>query len=746
MSLAALQARAKAQLRRRVLSFVDERDLIRGMQLEIPAPGVCRLRAFEATVPGAQEILIETLFTVISRGTERAIFTGEPNLWQGYPFIAGYSHVGRVAAAGWGNVPQPGQLVATKGPHASLYLCSAETAVAVPEGVRAEHAALMRIGFIALQGVRKAAIVPGERVAVLGAGLVGQLAAQLAAIAGGVVTLVATSPERLAVARACGVADTLDSRADPARLQSLDAGVVIDATGAPSGIHDASLAAATGARIVLLGSSRRDTSGVNPGTWQRKQLTLLGAHAATVPSNDASPKAWTWRRECELFLQLLARRRLAVDPLITKKVSPADAPAVYEELARSGDKSVAILFDWTIPGSWRAQVRRISRATLVKRGIRQVMGRFQPSEPRFLPARHDGRRLRFGLIGCGEIAVANAAAIRASALTDVTWTLDLDAGLARSLAAAFRARATSSIDAVLASSDVDAVMISVPHHLHASMTIQALDAGKHVVVEKPMALDAVECDRMIDAARRNGRTLSVCYCQRYEPRVRRARELVSAGAIGAVISTHVRLGINRSQDYWRGGATGRAASDWRTRRATAGGGVLIMNACHLLDHMSWVVGSDIIEVASCLGRLVHETEVEDTVSVSYRYRNGAIGTLDVSNAVAGPPIQEQRIVGSTGQLVIAPALKLWPAVAVEGYAPGQWHHIKGLARPAERRHYFDAFAAAVLDGHPPPVLPEEARAVQAAIDAAYVFGEARQGLTVRQAHADVEGALDRWSS
>jgi D-arabinose 1-dehydrogenase-like Zn-dependent alcohol dehydrogenase len=302
--------------------------------------------------------------------------------------------------------------------------------------------------------------VPGEKVLILGAGLIGQLAAQLAQIASGEVTIAARSEERLQVAHACGIQNTTTQPPDDFF------NVVIDATGHPAAINGALRACAKGARLILLGSSRGLSEGVDLTAWSQREIEVIGAHTHTVPQGDASPRAWTWKRECEIFLEFLAQKRLIIEPLITRVASPAEGPQVYADLARPDDKSVAVLFDWTRPGAWRAHVQT-------------------------------------GIIGCGEIAVENAQAIRATQNATITWAGDLNLDLARGLAAATGARVTDNIEQLLGADDVDAVLICTPHHLHAPLAIQAAKAGKHVVVEKPMATSVADCDAMIEAAREN---------------------------------------------------------------------------------------------------------------------------------------------------------------------------------------------------------------------------------------------------
>ncbi len=709
----------RQRLRRHVLDALDQRGLVRGLRIEFPRPGACELRSFEEGMPGPGEILVESLLTLVSPGTERAIYLGMRNVPATYPHVPGYCQVGKVAAVGPAAGVQPGEVVATSGAHASVHLCAAGRALVVPTGLAVKSAVAMQVGAIALQGVRKAAIQPGEVVAVLGCGLIGQLAAQLARLAGGDVVSVARSPERLAVATACGIERVLDARHEAGQLGAVHADVVIDATGQAAAFHDACSAAREGARLVLLGSNRSDTPGVDLQAWQRRRLVIIGAHFSTTPQTDASPCAWTWRRECEAFLGLAAAGRLHLGPLVTRTSTPGEAAAVYRDLAQVGDKSVAVIFDWSQPGPWRARVETVSPFRVLAAAGRRLIRRPGAPAPVFPRRRVDGRVLRFGLIGCGEIAAASAAALAAAANTTITFTVDPILGLARGLAAATGARASDSVEHLLASPEVDAVLISTPHHLHAPLAIRAAEAGKHVVVEKPMATSVAECDRMMDAADRYGVVLSVCYCQRFDPRVQRARALLEAGALGDVLSTRITFAQHRSADYWSRGLTGRTASDWRAHRATAGGGVLIMNACHILDYLGWLVGDVVVEVSACMATLTQAVEVEDTVSMAYRYFAGGLGTLEATTATVGPGVFEQTLRGRDGQMSLAPELRFWSNRTVLGYERGRLHTITSLPRPAERRHFFEAFADAVLDGGRPPVMPKEARAVQALIEAAY---------------------------
>ncbi len=716
-------------MRRHFYDSLDQRGLIQGQRFEFSRPGVCSLKAFEENGPGPGQVLVETVVTVVSPGTERAVYQCVDTVEAAYPFVPGYCHAGRVVMTGSACRVQVGQLVATSASHSSLAVCSDADVFLIPPKVAPEHAALTQLGFTAIQGVRRTGIEPGERVAVLGAGLVGILAAQAARVAGGDVVVVATSAPRLRVAAACGLA-TLETRGERASLEALAADVVIEATGNPAAIQDACAAATQGGRIALLGSPRGTCRAFDPTVPLLRSLTVIGAHIWAVPKTDLSPRALPRVREAELFLDLVARGRILVEPLITRRAAPDEAAQVYADLATPEDKSVGIVFDWTLPGPWRSRIERPSPLRGVGRLVLKAAGRALPRPAPRTEGRADSRCLRFGLIGCGEIAAESARALRANANCTVAFTADPNLEAARGLAAATDARYSARIEDLLGSSDVDAVLISTPHNLHAPLAIQAAEAGKHVVVEKPMATRVADCDRMIAAAERAGVSLSVCYCHRNDPRVSRAKQLLAAGVVGDPIGTRIVFGQPRSREYWRAGLSGRSRSDWRGRRESAGGGVLIMNACHILDYMSWLVGSDVIEVAACTGTLSQAVEVEDSVSLSYRYANGALGSLDATTSLIGPDTFEQVIRGTEGQLIVAPSLRFWSRRTIEGYESQRWHSVKDLPRSEERRIFFEAFANAVLDDGTPPVEARQARAVQATIEAAYLSSERRAVISV----------------
>jgi 2-desacetyl-2-hydroxyethyl bacteriochlorophyllide A dehydrogenase len=327
----------------------------RNHQVFFAQPGVVTIESSAIPTPGPNQLLIRTRTSLISPGTERAFFLSLPNTTQNYPHAAGYCNVGEVVAmgdqvTGW----QIGERVANKGHHAAYVLADAATVHRVPAALADEDAPFFNLASIALQGVRKARIELGEPVAVIGAGLIGLMALQLARLQGALPAISIDQDEgRLDFASQSG-ADILLVANDHVgselakQLGGEGAAVVIEATGHPDAFHTAINCVRTFGRVVLLGSTRGETEHVNfYRDVHKKGLTLIGAHDSARPQRESSPAFWTQVEDQRVALELLARGRLNVQPYITHRFGWQDAPAAYEILRTWNKSALGILLDWT---------------------------------------------------------------------------------------------------------------------------------------------------------------------------------------------------------------------------------------------------------------------------------------------------------------------------------------------------------------------------------------------------------------
>ena len=690
--------------------------------------GKADLVSVEVPLPAQGEVAVEILSSIVSAGTERAQYLRLPSAVVSYPHRPGYSAAGRVLAVGPGVTRlREGDLVAVRGPsHASVATLPAAAVHPIPPGVPHAAAAHVQLGVICGQGVDKAAIEPGEPVVVVGSGLIGLLAQRIATAAGaGPATVIATSRAKERTARAGGAERVLAAGADADAIAALGAPVVIEATGDPRGIAVAVAAAGEDGRVILLGSPRGVTPDVPVAEVRRRGLRLVGAHVETLTAEGRRTGADLHARQAERFLALLADGALEVQDLAETVVDPREADAFYRALARRRDL-VAARFDWTVlPRS--ARVRRARVARLPDLRARGLDRDNRPLPARLAPARGDdplatpAGSLRIGLVGCGDIAVHNAAAIAAAPNARLTACFDPVRRLAEDLAAGHGAEVAGSVEALLGRRDVDAVFLAVPHHLHAPLAVQAAEAGKHVIVEKPMANDIAAAHDMAAAAERAGVVLSICFPHRFQPNVVAARRLVRAGALGDPAGTLTTFFADKPASYWLGGFSGRSLSGWRSSRQQAGGGLLIMNLSHLIDVARHVTGLEVETCSAVADVPPGAFEVEDAVSVSIRYANGAAGTLTGSSELRGNRGRpgELHVWGPDGYLTVEPEARLYTARAVEGLTTGRWLALEGLTGGNIRSEYVTRLATAIALGAPPDIGPADGLAVQAFIEAAY---------------------------
>ena len=259
------------------------------------------------------------------------------------------------------------------------------------------------------------------------------------------------------------------------------------------------------------------------------------------------------------------------------------------------------------------------------------------------------RPLGFAIVGCGVIAPFHARAIADLPGACLVAVADEIEEQAAKRGAEFGVEHTSDVDAVLARPDVDVVCVCVPSGLHADVGVRAARAGKHVVVEKPIDITLEAADRLIDACREAGVKLTVISQHRYDPGVRRVRELIDTGRLGRLILGDAVIKWYRTQQYYDSGA-------WRGTWRLDGGGALMNQGVHYVDLLQWMMGP----VESVFARSVaaaHEIEVEDLAAAVLRFASGAVGVLEASTAV-DPGLPERLEISGTGGTAIVEAGRL----------------------------------------------------------------------------------------
>lgn len=239
-------------------------------------------------------------------------------------------------------------------------------------------------------------------------------------------------------------------------------------------------------------------------------------------------------------------------------------------------------------------------------------------------------KLRFGIIGAGGIARAHASALRELAdVAELVAVADVIPAAAEAFGQRFGVQAYGGQDAIsrlLARPDVDAVSLATPSGLHSEQAVQALDAGKHCLSEKPIAITLEQADAMIAAQRRSGKALGCVFQGRYTPAAVIVKRAVEEGRLGRIVHANAYLKWYRDQAYYDAGG-------WRGTWAMDGGGALMNQSVHQVDLLQYLAGP-VAAVKGYYGSLAHRIETEDAAVAAIRFRNGALGTIEgMTNAV-----------------------------------------------------------------------------------------------------------------
>jgi UDP-N-acetyl-2-amino-2-deoxyglucuronate dehydrogenase len=260
-------------------------------------------------------------------------------------------------------------------------------------------------------------------------------------------------------------------------------------------------------------------------------------------------------------------------------------------------------------------------------------------------------KIRFGILGSGYMGRTHAEAILR--LPDhAVLTAIAGGSRAKGLAQRYGIAEEPTAQALIQRADVDAVIVTTPHHLHVAATVLALQQGKHALVEKPLATNLEDCDRMIAAALAAGCVLATGYHQRFRPNNRETRRLIQSGAIGRLETVQVSMPSQQPAGMSNFG------SDWSWWNDPASVGHLINAFPHALDLLRWCTGGEVMTVSAFCRTFLPNLEVEDTTLALAEFSNGVITSLYSSRALPAPIFPGEgfrcRMVGSTGLIDLDP--------------------------------------------------------------------------------------------
>jgi len=616
--------------------------------------GKGEVAVFDVPVPARirDSVLVRNAFSVISSGTEGASVSKSGGLlgiyekarsskdvvgkvWKlveakGYRHawdqvrnkISDYNAMG-YSCSGWimevddERMPfRPGRRVACMGVglanHAEYVVVPKNLFAPVPEGVSLDEASFAALGCIALQGIRRLEPTPGERIGVLGLGLIGQICIRMLHALGYETFGMDVSETRAAKASevigitawSSGLTDSVPKIMDLTNGVGLDGVVVCAATNSDEPINLAFDLCRKRGRVSLVGdvglTLQRDK-------MYEKEIDLRMSCSYGPGRYDPDyemasrdyPLAyvrWAEGRNLEFFLHMLSTGRLNLKSLISARYSSEDAPLAYAHIKIGDPSTYAILFDYGPPPEGPSELFIKRERTVRYAETSNIV---------------TNRRIRLGLIGIGghvkEVHVPNLRKMEDTfAIQGIASRSGASAGVAALRHGA--TIATSDYRELLASEDIDAVLIATRHTTHARFVKEALEAGKHVFVEKPMTLTLEDAEEIVAKSFEKGLVVRVGFNRRFSPFLNGLRKVIGTDGL-RVFSARVNTGV--------------LPGDWSN--TTEEGGRILGEGVHFFDLCNWFLGHEPESIYAAFAG--EEAVIDPNVLVLARYPDGSVGQV-----------------------------------------------------------------------------------------------------------------------
>lgn len=253
-------------------------------------------------------------------------------------------------------------------------------------------------------------------------------------------------------------------------------------------------------------------------------------------------------------------------------------------------------------------------------------------------------KINFGLIGCGAVARKHGEALKNIKEAQLVAVADTVEECAKNFAAQYGGKVYTDYRELLADPNVDAVIVATPSGLHAPIGIEVLQARKHALIEKPLALNVGDAEKLIQKAKEVDRCLGTVHPNRYYPNVQKAYKAVKEGRLGRLSHAVATVRWNRTQEYYD-------KAPWRKTREMDGG-ILFNQAWHALDLLLWFMGP-VAEVQGMTAKRLHDIETEDVALVTMKFESGALGLLEATTNVYPHNLEQTlSVFGETGTIIL----------------------------------------------------------------------------------------------
>ncbi|WP_394993432.1 bi-domain-containing oxidoreductase [Emticicia sp.] len=589
---------------------------------EVPAPEV-----------RSGSLLIRTSHSLVSLGTERMLVEfGKANLIQKarqqpekvkqvldkvrtegliptleavfnkleQPIPLGYCNVGEVIAIGKGVTDfKVGDRVASNGNHAE-FVCVPQNLVAhIPENVTDQEAAFTVIGSIGLQGIRLLNPTFGETIVVIGLGLIGLITAEILKSNGCRVIGFDYDEQKVQIAKSKGIIainpasgiDTVKFVEETTQGIGADGVIITASNKSDEIISQAAKMSRKRGRIVLVGVIGLH---INRSDFYEKELSFQVSCSYGPGRYDENYEQvgndyplpfvrWTEKRNFQAILQAMSSEQIDVKPYISKIVDLEDYGKIYNDLGNK--QTIASILKYPIESKYSTSLRVSNRSFTQTKGI-------------------------IGIIGAGNFTKMTMLPAMKSANADIKFIASASGVSGTALAKKYNIEySTTDYKEIINDNEVDLVLITTRHNQHAKLTIEALNAGKNVFVEKPLTINEEDVEGIVTAYQKANKTLIVGFNRRFSPHIQKMKSLVGNSPMNIIATMNAGFIPTNS---------------W-VHDLNVGGGRIVGEACHFIDLITFLTGSRVKNV--CMNSL-GTNENTDNASILLKYENGSTGVIN----------------------------------------------------------------------------------------------------------------------
>jgi len=510
--------------------------------------------------------------------------------------------------------------------HSEYVTIPINLAVKIPDNLNFEAAGFTTIGAIAMQGIRRANVTFGETVVITGLGLLGLLAVQIAKAWGLVVIGIDINPNRVLLGKELGAdygflanePDLYNSVRDITQGNGADAVIIYAATKHSGPANQALSLCRKRGRVVVVGSIGMDlqrdemytkeldfvmSTSYGPGRYD-KEYELKGV------DYPIGYVRWTENRNMMEFIRLISTNQVKLDSLISETYNIEQASEAYERLIQSKEDNISNIFRYSHEIETTSETRKTSISPKIISG-----------------------KIGVGIIGAGSFVQANHLAniLSMPEIFDVIGIAQKSPVSAKLAGEKYKVKSvTTNYKELLSDQNIHLVVIGTRHNLHAIQVIEAIKAGKHVLVEKPLAMNLSELSLIEKAIQDNPNVVvTTGFNRRYSPLTQKVRDVILKAKMPVVINYRINAGYIPPESW--------------IQDLEEGGGRIVGEVCHFIDLIMYLASGEVTDLnAVHVPQDGRKIESEDNIIISLAFDNGSIGVLTYTS-IGGKAMEKERL-------------------------------------------------------------------------------------------------------